>query len=321
MFSLFFTIHADDKSKSKKRKPEREEEIPGKRRFFTWALVVLWCILIAFGIISLSDPKWLQDLSRGGAEVESRWFRDYGDNHLRAGRYRLAIAQYERALQIEPDNVAAIVNQAIAYSRAGYVDRAEEILKDALKIETYQQGVIYYNLADMLEREGRKDEAIRYYHQAIDVEPEPAYIYRKLGALYLKAEQYEEAREAFQMALETETNLTSSYQNMLRNSTSAFEDDTTNLRVIKSLLAGGVRAEDLTRYDPEIVGLMLQRDPGTAKTHNLLGLAYARLGDADAAIEHFQTSLQIIPGSRDVIRNLQMAREFKQTGRIPTPSE
>jgi tetratricopeptide (TPR) repeat protein len=319
MFSLFFTIHADDKQE--KGKPERAEGVPGKRRFFTWALVALWCILISFGIISLSDPKWLEDLSRSGAKIEARWFRDYGDNHLRAGRYRLAIVQYERALQIDPDNVAAMVNQAIAYNRAGYPDRAEQVLKNALEIETYQKGVIYFNLADLLQKEGRKDEAIRCYEQAIDAEPEPAYIYRELGIFYLRAQQYEEARQAFQMALDTETDLTSSYQNMLRNSISVFEDDTTNLRIIKSQLARDIRTEDLARYDPEIVELMKQRDPGTAKTHNLLGLAYVRLGDADSAIAHFEKSLQILPGNREIIKNLQLAREFKRTGQVPAPSE
>lgn len=310
MFSLFFTTPADQRqgnTKGQRDKTPSRDHLP-----FTWSLVVLWSILVSFGAISVVNPKWLQDLSRSGAKVESRWYRDYGDNYLRDGKYRLAIAQYQRALEIKPDNVAAIINQAIAYSRAGYGDRAEKILKDALKIETYQKGVIYYNLAEMLEKQGKEDEAIHYYRQAIDFELEPDFIYRKLGTLYLGAEQYEEAQEAFQMALASQVDLASSYQNMLRNSIAVFEDDTTNLRIIKEQLAQNIRTEDLTDYDPEVIRLMEQRDPRIAKIHNLLGFTCARLGDIDGAIEHFEQSLQIWPGNRDAKKNLQVAYQLKQ---------
>jgi tetratricopeptide (TPR) repeat protein len=230
----------------------------------------------------------------------------------------MAIAQYQRALEIKPQFVGARVNLAITYSRVGDDAGAERILKDALRAETTQKGVIYYNLGDLLEKQGRRGEAIQYYRSAFGHEFPPGVIYRRLGTLYLAAEQYEEAREAFEMALANQEDPTSPYKNMLRSSLAIFEDDTINLPIIKEQLARDIRAEDLTPYDLEIIHQMQQKSPEIAKTHDLLGLAYVRLGDADRAIEHFEKSLQILPGNRDVTKNLQLAREFKKTGQVPT---
>ena len=69
-----------------------------------------------------------------------------------------------------------------------------------------------------------------------------------------------------------------------------------------------MRADDLARYDLEIVRRMQESDPEIAKTHNHLGLIHARLGNTGEAIKQFQRSLQIWPDNVDAKRNLQLLK-------------
>jgi len=55
-------------------------------------------------------------------------------------------------------------------------------------METSQRGVIYYNLGELLEKQGKSIEAIDYYKQALGSEFEQVLVYRKLGSLYLSSE-------------------------------------------------------------------------------------------------------------------------------------
>jgi tetratricopeptide (TPR) repeat protein len=312
MFSLFSITPAE-----KGRKPAGPpcgKEPSRNQTILTWGLIGIWLLLFAFGAISIANPKWLQALSRPGAEMESRNYKDYGDNFLRQNNYRMAISHYKRALEIKPDLVGASVNMAISYSQLGDYARAEKILRDALLIGSAKNGVVYYNLGDLFEKQGKKDQAIRNYRKALDFESQRDLTYRKLGRVYLSGEQYGEAKEAFEMALASELDVTSAYRSVLQSCLDELKDDTINLPIVKEQLASQTRPEDLSAYDLTVIRSMQQKDPEIAKTHNLLGLVYARLGDSTKAIEHFEVSLKIWPGNTDAKKNLQLLRQRQGKG-------
>jgi len=319
MLSLFFIAPAERGRKTAKEPPKKRPS--RERTIITLILFALWLILFSFGAISILNPKWLQDLSRPGIKAESQSCKDYGDNFLRSDNYSTAIANYRRALEIRPDFVGARVNMAIAYSRSGDNARAEEILKDALRLESGRKGVVYYNLGELYEKQKKKDEAIRCYQRALDFEVQQDVIYRKLGTLYLAAEQYDQAREAFEMALASQLDAAFSYRNMLQSSLQLFEEDTATLPIIKAQLARNIRVEELAVYDLTTIRSIQQRDPEVAKTHNFLGFIYARLGDNVKAIEHFQRSLEIWPGNTDAKKNLQVLHKLKDQQLSSAPSE
>jgi len=319
MFYWFSTTPADKEHKPGKRP---QEKTPSRTRtMVTWGLFAVWILLFSFGGISIVNPKWLQELSRPGRDSESQNYKDYADNFLRQNNYRMAITQYQRAMEIKPNFVGASVNLAITYGRMGDYARAENILKDALQTNTAQKGVIYYNLGELCEKQKRTEQAIQYYQQALSFEFQQDLIYRKLGALYLAAERYDEARAAFEMMLAIQLNPSSSYRNMLLGCMDMFEEDTTNLQIIKEQLAQNIRVEDFAGYDLTIIRSMQQRDPEVAKTHNFLGFIYARLGDNAGAIEHFEESLKIWPGNTDAKKNLQVLHQLQEKQQVSVPSE
>ncbi len=307
MFFLFSTIPAE--RRKRQSEGDRRSRQSDKRTAFTWCLLVIWLILISFGVISILNPEWLQDLSRLGVESESRDYKNFGDNLLTDGNYRLALAQYQRALEIKPDYTDAMVNMAIAYGRAGDRTRAIDLLKRALQQEDGDKGVIYYTLAEMAEKQNKIDESIRYCQKALDSEPEDYMICRKLGTLYFAAKKYEKAREFFEISLASQTDLCLPYKKMLKVSLSDYKDNGTHLPIIERELAGEIGPENLAAYDLEIIRYFQQNDPEIAKTHNHLGVIYAIQGDFVKATQHFQNSLSIWPGNRDALKNLKILRE------------
>ena len=308
MFCLLFTTAASRKKARVRRQPHT---MPTRfEAIVTYALLLIWLLLMSFGAICYVNPRWLQDLSRPGINVEARDYKNLGDDQLRRGNHGLAVAQYVHSLKIKPDQPSVLVNLGIAYGRAGNAARGCQILKDALQMagSRSRKGIIYCNLGELLGRQGKTDEAIHFYQQAVGFDVEQDLVYRSLGSFYLAAGRLDEAQTAFEMTLASQLDMTLPYQYMLYAAIEGHQDDATHLSIIEEQLARGVRAKDLARYDLEIVRRMQESNPEIAKTHNHLGFIRARLGNTAEAIRQFQRSLQIWPDNVDAKRNLQLLR-------------
>jgi len=303
MFYLFFTTPAEKDS----RKPKRaQHKMPSRSQvIITWCLILIWVVLISFGAVSTLNPDWLKELAHLGVKNESQDCKNFGDDFLIRNNFKRAIAQYQKALEIKPDYADAMVNMAIAYSRIGNEAKGIQLLKKALRIKDNDKGVIYYTLAEILEKQGKIDESIRCYRKALGTKVEEFLIYRKIGSLYFSVKEYDEAKKAFEMSLALQTDLSLSYKTMLKGSLSSYADDSLHLQIIEKQLTDDITSEYLADYDLQIIRHELQNDPEIAKTHNHLGFINTAQGDITKAIEHFQSSLQIWPGNRDAIENLK----------------
>jgi tetratricopeptide (TPR) repeat protein len=275
----------------------------------TWGLLFVWLLLMSFAVVSLANPAWLQELGRRGREAEAANYKHYGDDALREGKYLLAIPQYERSLRIDPEQPSVRLNLAIACIRLGkaYWPRAEQLLSESLEMDPHAtlQGVIWVNFGELREKQGRRDEALAYYQQALQAAVEKDRVYRRLATLYVADGQYEKAREAFSRMLDLRVDPTRPYRKMLEDSVDRLRRDEEHLAVIEDLRARDVTPADLAPYDLEIIRQMQQSDPEVAKLHNDLGALCARLGDFAAAEEHFRRSLEISPDNPDARKNLK----------------
>ena len=298
----------------RRRRPEAYPRPPWHHVILTWALVLTWGLLMLFGIVSYWNPEWLRELSDPGIRVEARDYKDYGDDQLRLQKYALAIAQYERSLKIQPDQVGVLVNLAIAYSKAGNVARGITILRDTLPKARSQTNrvALYYNLGELLARQGKTDEALDHYRQALSFAVRQDRVYHKIGSIHRVAKQYKEAREAFELALANQLDPCLSYRYMLQQSLASYQGHAVHLPAIEEQLARDMTAEDLTRYDLEIIRRIRESDLDIAQTHDQLAMVCAQLGDTPAAIEHLQKLLQIMPDSTAARQNLERLRQSQQ---------
>jgi len=144
------------------------------------------------------------------------------------GKFREAIAQYERALVIlrdlgeEEKTGAALNNMAINYTNMGDFDRAEELYRQA-QARFQKAGDLdnvataLCNVADIAFVRGRLAAAAKLYRQAIDTEPgsDPsltAYPVYRLADVLLEQGRVEEARSGAARAVAAYRPLKGSYQ-------------------------------------------------------------------------------------------------------------
>ena len=104
------------------------------RTSFAPALMFIWVLLIAFAIVAAIDPPFMKSISQFGRSGESEVLREYGDHFLQLNDYRMAIGQYQQALEIQPDNVGVMINMAKAYHLSGNSSRAASHPSQRLEI-------------------------------------------------------------------------------------------------------------------------------------------------------------------------------------------
>lgn len=111
--------------------------------------------------------KSRRDLARATDELltviqarpdDSASHHNLGNFHMARQEYNEAIACYERAFKLLPDNIAPLVNASLVYNALGANDRAEDCLRRALCVDP-SNAAANLNLGLLLAEMGRAQEA------------------------------------------------------------------------------------------------------------------------------------------------------------------
>ena len=104
------------------------------------------------------------------------------------GNYRAAVDRLKRAAKLAPNDERILNNLGLAYCRLGKIDEAYKAFSRAT-------GPLNGNLnmAKMMERFAREDDAIRYYEAAREIEPMNTIALRRLSDLYQRTGRASEA--------------------------------------------------------------------------------------------------------------------------------
>lgn len=119
--------------------------------------------------------------------------------------------QFEKALQACFDNIEAApeevenyINSGILLAEAGEIDKAERFFQRAIELQP-DNGVIYYNLANVYFNEARFQEAIKLYQLAIGKQLETKDVYFMLGMSFVQLEAKDKAIPFLMRASEMDT--------------------------------------------------------------------------------------------------------------------
>jgi tetratricopeptide (TPR) repeat protein len=118
----------------------------------------------------------------------------------RAGRATEAIAELERALQMDPSLVQARVNLISLYGRSGQAERAEEQYRAGLAIDA-NLPELHYNYGVLLVSTGREGDAAIAFERALALNPGDAKTHNNLGQLLERKSQPGAALEHYQQAI------------------------------------------------------------------------------------------------------------------------
>jgi protein O-mannosyl-transferase len=207
------------------------------------------------------------------------------------GRYGEAAEQYEVSLKMKPDSASAETQNrlGVALYKQGKLNEALPHYYEAIRIKP---GLAepHANLGVILSSQNRIEEGIAQFHEALKVDPRNPEILYDLGLAMARLGKNEEAIMLYKAALEIEP----SYADARRELGNSF-------------FVRGNYGEAIEQYN---ISLKIKGD--SAKTHNNIGLALRLLNREKEAIGHFHEALRIDPDCVEAQRNLADAAYRRQ---------
>ncbi len=129
-----------------------------------------------------------------------------GMAYLHMQSYEEAIGPLRQALELRPDFEAALSNLGVAYTYLGRLEEAAEIIERATALEP-GRAEFHDNLGVIYSRLGRETRALECFRAAARLEPKFPEPYNNLGAVALEMGNLDEARDSFQRALALDPDL------------------------------------------------------------------------------------------------------------------
>jgi tetratricopeptide (TPR) repeat protein len=119
---------------------------------------------------------------------------------VRLGRHDEAVRILEELLDRDPDSASVINTLGNAYVRIGERDRAFWLLRRAIDRNPNQHS-LHLNIARFYESRGDVETAMMHVDRATELHPVSSTSHARKGALLLKQRKYEDALNAFELAL------------------------------------------------------------------------------------------------------------------------
>jgi tetratricopeptide (TPR) repeat protein len=154
-----------------------------RKSFFDPALCV--AMVLAVGALSWrwryggGETLWQSTIAR-----DPNYYlacQNLGDALLQTGQEAKALACFQKAVEIEPDDTSAHFNIGNALFKRGRLDEAVAHFRKAVELEPDNAGA-HNNLGAGLNKKGQLDEAIRQFHEALRLKPDLAEASNNLAA-------------------------------------------------------------------------------------------------------------------------------------------
>jgi serine/threonine-protein kinase len=254
-----------------------------------------------------------------------------GDVLIEQGKYALALAAFERALALDPENLFALKGRVgalrqlhrddealqaaqrnlqrfpgerifadqigtIYYGQARYAE-AEQAFRHSLQLQP-DSVFAYANLSAVLLSENRQDEALHVLQQGLQVRP-TAWLYGNLGnALFMQGD-YVGAVAAFEAAVSPQRGNPADYLGWAN--------------LADTLLWIPGRADDARRaylHATELLAPRLQRAPDDVTLVSRMALYYARAGDKAHCLALLKHALALAPANPSLLFRAGLAFEL-----------
>jgi tetratricopeptide (TPR) repeat protein len=172
----------------------------------------------------------------------------------------------------------------IIFGGQGRLQEAIGQYEQALRIRP-DYAEAHNNLGVILERAGRMREAIEHYEEAVRVQPDYAEAHYNLGIDLMGQGRLPEAIGHYERALQIRPNYAEAYNNL------GF-----------ALMKQGKVPEAIAHYEQAV-----RLKPDDAEMHNNLAFALAQTGQVQDAIGHYEQALQLNPNYAEAHNNLGVA--------------
>ncbi len=161
--------------------------------------ILLLALVVAYGVqtrarnLDWRNAEVLFSKTVAAAPQSARAHLNLGNVHRERGRSREAIAEYERALEINPDYPDALSNLAGVYMERGEIEKVVPLLEKALQFAP-NNPELQNNLGTILFQKQRYAEAEQAFMKALKQNPRHLSARFNLGLIKFKKKEYASAR-------------------------------------------------------------------------------------------------------------------------------
>jgi tetratricopeptide (TPR) repeat protein len=168
---------------------------------------------VAYGELGQWDNT-IADFSRA-IEIDPGYAKAYYDRGIAYGnlsQWNLAIVDFSKAIEIDQKYTDAFSDRGNAYSNLGQLDKAIADFSKAIEIDP-GNSIAYYDRGNAHSNLGQWNEAIADYSRAIKIDPKYSLAYSNRGAVYGNLGMFDKAIADFSKAIEIDPNNTKAYSN------------------------------------------------------------------------------------------------------------
>lgn len=134
------------------------------------------------------------------AASQAKNFFENGQTRVKQGEYEAAIADFSKAIELDPKNPLAFAARGNARVNTGAVDEAIADFTQAIVFDPTRR-VPYINRAVARIDKGDLDGAVVDYSKALSLDPKNALVYRNLGCVKQLKGDFQGAKADFQQAI------------------------------------------------------------------------------------------------------------------------
>ncbi len=207
-----------------------------------------------------------------GEESSPEIHNNLGRIHLRNGQLDKARREFEKALELDPDNAEALLNIGAIHRAEGRVPEAEHFAKRALQVDPNSIGALS-QLAEIKRDQDELGEAIRLFEEALAIDDSQPFLHLGYGDVLQRVGRFTGAERAFKSVLE-------------------LEPDSFKARYNLGVTYGNQgQEEEAIRWYEEA----LEVEPGNfeaAKAWNNLGAIYLGRGEVEKAQKQFEQAVK-----------------------------
>ncbi len=199
-------------------------------------------------------------------------YNNRGLIYYKQGKFDEALADFTKIIEIDPQYTDPYNNRGLVYYRQGKFDEALADFTKTIEIDP-NYTFAYENRGLVYADQNKLDEAIAEYTQAIQIDPGYVDAYNDRGRAYYRQGQYDKALADFTKTIEIDPNYTFAYENR------------------------GLVYADQNKLNEAIAEYTqaIQIDAGYVDAYNDRGRAYYLQGQYDKALADFTQAVQIDP--------------------------
>jgi len=224
----------------------------------------------------------------------------------KAGNTEEAIRWYEATLRLDANFKPAIKALATAWTAAGQVARATELLEKAAA-KPSADAITFANLGNMYLQQGKIEEARQQLQKAISLNADLPEAHNARGLLFLRQGNPPEAENSFRAAIRIQPDLAEAHNNLANLLAEGRDYKQAQYHFEKAIAANPAYAEAhhrygllllvLQSYDKALTELQtaVRLNPNLAQAHSDLADVLAAMGRVPRAIEEYRLAIQLRP--------------------------